>query len=274
VNVSRGTLTAKSDQAVSPTCDPHQAPPTRDTDPAAPPTRDTDPAAPPTRDTDPAAPPTRDTDPAAPPTSSCAKSQDLPAGTLEAVFDDRAGLAVEYHNMLATRGIEWGLIGPREADRLWSRHILNSAAIAPLVPRDATVVDVGSGAGLPGIPLALARPDLRVWLLDSLLRRVNFLELAVEELALGDRVTVLRGRAEQCTEHFDVVVARAVAPLTRLIEWCEPLMGQMIALKGDSAETELADAGGVLKAHGLTAEVKRLDDGFGGEVTVIVVTRA
>jgi len=195
--------------------------------------------------------------------------------TLEAVFGERAGLAVRYRDMLATRGIEWGLIGPREADRLWSRHILNSAAIASLVPQDARVVDVGSGAGLPGIPLALARPDLRVWLLDSLLRRVSFLELAVDELGLGDRVEVLRSRAEQCSERFDVVVARAVAPLTKLIEWCEPMMGQsMVALKGESAETELADAAAMLKNRGLVAAVRRVDDGLGGQATVIVVTKA
>jgi len=194
---------------------------------------------------------------------------------VEAVFGERAALAVQYHDILATRGIEWGLIGPREADRLWSRHILNSAAIAPLVPAGASVVDVGSGAGLPGIPLALARPDVTMCLLDSLLRRVNFLELAVDELVLAGQVTVLRARAEQCTQQYDVVLARAVAPLSRLVEWCEPMVGtSMVALKGESAEAELADAAAALSKHGLKAEIRRLEDQYGGEATAVVVTRA
>jgi len=202
-------------------------------------------------------------------------TDNVPRESLDAVFGDRAGLAVQYHDVLSTRGIEWGLIGPREADRLWTRHILNSAAIAPLVPVGASVVDVGSGAGLPGIPLALARPDLQVCLLDSLLRRVNFLELTVDELGLGDQLTVVRARAEECTQCFDVVVARAVAPLSRLVGWCEPMMGtMMVALKGESAETELVDAEPALKKHGLTAEIKRLGDEVGGEATAVVVVRA
>ena len=194
--------------------------------------------------------------------------------TLEAVFGERAALAVQYHDMLTTRGMEWGLIGPREADRLWGRHILNSAAIASLVPEGASVVDVGSGAGLPGIPLALARPDVSVCLLDSLLRRVNFLEIAVDELGLSGRVTVVRARAEDYQQRYDVVVARAVAPLSRLIGWCEPMMGQsMVALKGETAEAELGDAGPVLAKHGLTAEIKHLDDQAGGEATAVVIAR-
>ena len=195
--------------------------------------------------------------------------------TLEAVFGERAGLAVQYHDMLATRGIEWGLIGPREADRLWARHILNSASIAPLVREGASVVDVGSGAGLPGIPLALARPDVNVCLLDSLLRRVNFLELAVDELGLAGQVTVVRARAEEHPQRYDVVVARAVAPLAKLVGWCEPMIGQsMVALKGDTAEQELDDAQPVLKKHGLTAEIRRMDDHLGSEATAIVLARS
>jgi len=198
----------------------------------------------------------------------------LTSNALEAVFGERTALAVQYHDMLATRGIEWGLIGPREIDRLWGRHILNSAAIAQLMPEGARVVDVGSGAGLPGIPLALARPDVTVCLLDSLLRRVNFLELAVDELGLAEQVTVTRARAEEHTQRYDVVVARAVAPLSRLIGWCEPMMGQsMVALKGETAEAELEDAGPVLAKYGLTAEIKHFDDGIGGEATAVVIAR-
>ncbi|MCL2783588.1 MAG: class I SAM-dependent methyltransferase, partial [Propionibacteriaceae bacterium] len=95
---------------------------------------------------------------------------------LSEVFGARVGLVREYQDLLATTGLQWGLLGPREAERLWSRHILNSVAIASLIPEGASVLDVGSGAGLPGIPLALARPDLHVTLLDSLLRRAKFLQ--------------------------------------------------------------------------------------------------
>jgi len=201
-------------------------------------------------------------------------TDNVPQETLEAVFGERAESAVQYHDMLATRGIEWGLIGPREADRLWARHILNSAAITPLVPEGASVVDVGSGAGLPGIPLALARPDIHLCLLDSLLRRVNFLQLAVDELGLADQVAVVRARAEEHTQQYDVVVARAVAPLSRLVGWCEPMMGcLMIALKGDNAEAELADAAPALDKLGLTAELRRVDDRVDGQATAIVITK-
>ncbi len=116
------------------------------------------------------------------------------------VFGPEREVINRYVDILANRGIEWGLIGPREGDRLWERHILNSVAGAALFPSGASVLDVGSGAGLPGIPLAILRPDLRLTLLDSLLRRTSFLELAVSELGLGGRVQVVRGRAEDHSE--------------------------------------------------------------------------
>lgn len=166
-----------------------------------------------------------------------------------------------YVDILASRGIDWGLMGPREGDRLWERHVLNSVAAASLFPRGASVVDVGSGAGLPGIPLAVLRPDLRVTVLESLLRRVNFLELAVEELGLTDRVRVVRGRAEEHREVYDVVTCRAVAPLPRLVDWCEPLMarsGRLVALKGSSAADELADSAGVLRRRKLRGALHEL----------------
>ena len=115
---------------------------------------------------------------------------------VEAVFPGAADLAARYVDLLATTGVEWGLIGPRETDRLWERHVFNSAALADLVPADVSVVDVGSGAGLPGIPLAIRRPDLRITLLEPLLRRATFLVQAVESLELTDRVEVVRARAE------------------------------------------------------------------------------
>ncbi|HJE50579.1 MAG TPA: class I SAM-dependent methyltransferase, partial [Tessaracoccus flavescens] len=103
----------------------------------------------------------------------------------------------QYVDILISRGIEWGLMGPREGDKMWQRHVANSVALADAVPMGVEVADVGSGAGLPGLPLAMIRPDLRVTLIEPLQRRVAFLELAVEELELGDRAEVVRGRAEE-----------------------------------------------------------------------------
>ena len=124
-----------------------------------------------------------------------------------------------YQEILATRGIELGLIGPREKDRLAERHILNCAVVArdgELVPRDSSVIDVGSGAGLPGLVWAIQRPDLKVTLVDSLLRRSEFLTETVDELGLNQRVSVIRARAEDLTDvTADVVTARAVAPEPR-----------------------------------------------------------
>lgn len=175
----------------------------------------------------------------------------------EAVFGTGLAGAVRYAELLAGPGMAQGVIGPRELPRLWERHVLNSAAIAEVVPADAEVVDVGSGAGLPGIPLALARPDLRVTLLEPMARRVGWLTMVVSELGLP--VTVVRGRAEEretrrrCGES-DVVTARAVAPMGRLVTWAMPLVrpgGILAAMKGASAHEEIErdrrqirDAGG------------------------------
>jgi 16S rRNA (guanine527-N7)-methyltransferase len=140
--------------------------------------------------------------------------------------------------------------------------VLNSVAVAAFVPSDSTVVDVGSGAGLPGIPLAIARPDLRVTLLEPLLRRATFLSQAAEELGLGGRVTVVRGRAEEQTSTYDVATCRAVAPLERLLGWCAPLFlpfGQLLALKGSSAAAEVSEAASVLRTRRLRAEVLEAD---------------
>jgi len=175
-----------------------------------------------------------------------------------AVFGPQLESASRYVDILAGRGIEWGLIGPRERERLWDRHILNSAALADLVPHGSSVVDVGSGAGLPGIPLAIARPDLRIDLLEPLLRRTNFLTQAVDELGITNRVRVVRGRAEDHRERYDVVVSRALAPLERLVRWCDPLRapgGSILALKGRTAGDELAAATRLLAARRLTGEV-------------------
>jgi 16S rRNA (guanine527-N7)-methyltransferase len=191
------------------------------------------------------------------------------------VFGPAVDAAIEYARLLATEGTVRGLIGPREVPRLWDRHLLNSAAIASLVPAGARVVDVGSGAGLPGIPLALARPDLTVTLLEPLARRVAFLTECVDRLGL-ERVTVVRGRVEEGPIRrelggVDVVTARAVASLDRLAGWCLPLLragGLLLAMKGSTAAEELAATGALPGAA--DARVTQAGD---PPATVIVVTR-
>lgn len=180
-----------------------------------------------------------------------------------AVFGSRLPLAQEYHDSHATDGSTRGFIGPREVPRLWERHILNCAVIEQVIPEGTTVIDVGSGAGLPGIPLAIARPDLHITLIEPLLKRYNYLNEVTEKLGL-DNVTVLRGRAEEgpikkAVVGADVVTSRAVAPLGRLAKWSLPLVrkgGEMIALKGSSVHEELErDAADIQKAGGGKAEV-------------------
>lgn len=167
---------------------------------------------------------------------------------------DRLPLAERYAALLATDGVVRGLIGPREVPRLWDRHLVNCALLAAALPRDASVADVGSGAGLPGVVLGIARPDLRITLVEPLLRRTTFLEEVVAELELTN-VTVRRDRADAVhgAARFDVVTARAVAPLERLLGWCMPLVapeGALVAMKGDSLEAEIADAQAVLRKWG------------------------
>jgi 16S rRNA (guanine527-N7)-methyltransferase len=185
-------------------------------------------------------------------------SRETPAAPQQArrVFpSDRLVLAARYADLLATDGVLRGLIGPREAPRLWDRHLLNCAVLAEAVPREATVVDVGSGAGLPGLVLAIARPDVRVTLVEPLLRRTRFLDEVVASLGLDDQVEVRRGRAEELAgaDRFAVVTARAVAPLARLLDWCMPLVapdGVLLAMKGSGAADEVAAAAARLDALG------------------------
>jgi len=164
-------------------------------------------------------------------------------------FGERLPIATRYASLLMTDGVVRGLIGPRESTRLWDRHLLNCAVVAELVPPNARVIDVGSGAGLPGVVLAVARPDLTVVLVEPMARRVAFLTEVVAALEL-DRTTVVRARAEECVrgrqrlEPADVVTARAVAPLDRLAAWCLPLVrvdGRLLALKGESAAAEIEE---------------------------------
>ncbi|MEV6109224.1 16S rRNA (guanine(527)-N(7))-methyltransferase RsmG [Streptomyces sp. NPDC051940] len=197
------------------------------------------------------------------------ESAELPAPpeAAEKVFGDRLPDAVRYAELLADAGVRRGLIGPREVPRLWERHLLNCAVLAEVVPQGVTVCDVGSGAGLPGIPLALVRRDLRITLLEPLLRRTNFLTEVVELLGL-DHVTVVRGRAEEVLgtlQPVHVVTARAVAPLDRLAGWGVPLLrpyGEMLALKGDTAEEELLAAKTALSKLGVEeTSVLRVGEG-------------
>jgi 16S rRNA (guanine527-N7)-methyltransferase len=172
------------------------------------------------------------------------------------VFSDALPTAEAFARLLATEGIVRGLIGPREVPRLWDRHLLNCAVVTDAVAHGSTVCDIGSGAGLPGLVMAIRRPDLEITLVEPLLRRTTFLEEAVAALELP-HVEVVRARAEELhgTRTFDVVTSRAVAPLDRLSRWSLPLVrtgGEFLAMKGSSAEDELASAAKVIgKEHGL-----------------------
>jgi 16S rRNA (guanine527-N7)-methyltransferase len=198
-----------------------------------------------------------------------------------ALFGERLPLARRFAEHLATTGVERGLIGPREAPRVWERHVVNCAVVAALVPDGARVVDVGSGAGLPGIPLALARPDLGVVLVEPLARRVAWLHEVITDL--GVAIEVERGRAEDDVvrrrwEGADVVTARAVAPLDRLARWCLPLLrpgGRMLAVKGASAPDEVErDAPAVRRLGGGVPRIELCGAGIiDPPSTVVVVER-
>ena len=191
------------------------------------------------------------------------------------MFADRLPLAEQYVDLLISVGVERGLIGPREVPRIWERHILNCAVVVPRVPQGAAVADVGSGAGLPGLVWAIARPDLHVTLIEPLLRRTVFLEEAVDVLGL-EQVTVLRARAEDVRDRFDVVTARAVAPLEKLAGWCLPLVrpgGVLLALKGRTAEEEVASSRVALHKMGATDIVVSSHGDLQVPTTVVEVTR-
>ncbi|MCV7277765.1 16S rRNA (guanine(527)-N(7))-methyltransferase RsmG [Mycolicibacter arupensis] len=173
------------------------------------------------------------------------------------VFGERLDIAQRYAALLAGPGVERGLIGPREVDRLWDRHILNCAAVGELLESAERIADIGSGAGLPGIPAAIARPDVSITLVEPLLRRSEFLREAIAELGLG-HVAVVRGRAEDASVRelaadSDVVLSRAVASLDKLGRWSLPLLrpgGRMLAMKGERAQAEVDEHRGVLKRLG------------------------
>ena len=198
----------------------------------------------------------------------------------DALFGASLERAQRYAEMLAGAGVERGLLGPREVDRLWDRHLLNSAAVAELLDDGERVADIGSGAGLPGIPLALARPDLRLTLIEPLLRRSEFLREVVEELGID--VTIVRGRAEESTVRqqvgeMDAVVSRAVASLDKLTQWSMPLLrvdGRMLAIKGERAEDEIREHRRVMASLGAADErVMRCGAGLLNPPVTVVVAR-
>lgn len=193
------------------------------------------------------------------------------------VFDGALDQARRYAGLLATDGVTRGLIGPRETERLWDRHLLNCAVVAEFLPERGVLVDIGSGAGLPGVVLAMLRPSLEVVLLEPLLRRSVFLEECVTQLALSN-ATVLRARAEEkAAAHIkaDVATARAVAPLDRLAGWAARLLrpgGELLAIKGQSAEEEIVAARPVLSRLGVRS-TEVLQAGHGRVVTATTVVR-
>lgn len=177
-----------------------------------------------------------------------------PPAVAAGVFSHALPLAKRYAELLAADGVTRGLIGPREVPRLWDRHLVNCALLGEGIPEGVSLCDIGSGAGLPGLVLALARPDLRVTLVEPLLRRTTFLEEAVDALGLGN-VDVVRARAEELhgIRDFDVVTSRAVAPLGRLLGWSLPLArkgGEVVAMKGSSVHDEIDAACAVLRRLG------------------------
>lgn len=173
---------------------------------------------------------------------------------------------------LAGAGVERGFLGPREVDRIWDRHIANCAVIEELIPANSRVFDIGSGAGLPGVVLAIVRPDIQIGLIEPLMRRSQFLAEVTIDLGIVNQVTIIRGRAEELKgQSAPVVTARAVAPLGKLLTWALPLTskgGQILAMKGSSAATEISDAADVLQ--GRKAEILLCGNGLVDPQTTVV----
>ncbi len=203
-----------------------------------------------------------------------------PPDIAHAIFGARLDLAQRYAELLAGTGVEWGLLGPREIDRLWDRHLLNCGVLAELLEPAERVADIGSGAGLPGLALAIAKPGLDVVLVESMLRRTEFLRMAVTELGL--EVEVVRGRAEDAAVRqriggCDAVVSRAVAPLDKLTRWSMALLrpgGRMLAIKGERAPDELREYRRVMTSLG-AADARVVECGvkYLSPPTTVVVAR-
>jgi 16S rRNA (guanine527-N7)-methyltransferase len=197
-----------------------------------------------------------------------------PAGAAQ-VFGNHLALAHRFTAILTDSGVSHGLIGPREVPRLWERHLLNCAVIHPAIPEGAMVIDVGSGAGLPGLALAIARPDLDLHLVEPMLRRTNWLSMAVADLELTN-VSVHRGRAEQFwgTLSAPVVTARAVARLGELAAWCLPLLlpgGSLLAIRGASVAEELkADRAGLRRLGAVDEVIESFGSGVVDPPTTVL----
>lgn len=200
------------------------------------------------------------------------------SAALAEYFGESYGRVSAFAELLADQGILRGLIGPRELTRVWERHILNSAALAPFLP-EGVLADVGSGAGLPGMVLAAMQPERSVVLIEPMERRTAWLFEAAEATGINN-VTVVRGRAEEVSEVVaaDVITARAVASVDKLVKWCAPLLsdtGRMVFLKGKSAHDELERAKYVLRKHGLQGAVHAAPTIAGVEpTTVVTLTRS
>jgi 16S rRNA (guanine527-N7)-methyltransferase len=207
---------------------------------------------------------------------------DPPAIAAE-IFGARLPLAVRYAELLVTAGIERGVLGPAEVPRIWERHLLNCAVVTDLLPSGAQVVDVGSGAGLPGLALACRRPDLRVVLVESLARRVAFLRECAADLGVSDQIQIVHGRAEDSAVVAELrdnpfATARALAPLDRLVRWCLPLVrssGLVLAIKGQNAQDELTEnRASIRRAGGDDGSVVQCGVGLLTVPTsVVVITR-
>ncbi len=203
-----------------------------------------------------------------------------PPDVARAIFGSRLELAQHYAELLAGTGVEWGLLGPREIDRLWDRHLLNCGVVAELLEPGERVADIGSGAGLPGLALAIAKPSLDIVLIESMLRRTEFLRMAVTDL--GVDVDVMRGRAEDAAVRqgiggCDAVVSRAVAPLDKLTRWSMALLrpgGRMLAIKGERAPDELREYRRVMTSLG-AADARVVECGvkYLSPPTTVVVAR-
>lgn len=198
-----------------------------------------------------------------------------PSEEVRELFGVAFSAAEHFADMLVDEGELRGLVGPRELPRLWSRHLVNSAAVVPFLPSRGAVADVGSGAGFPGIVVALLRPDLEITLIETMERRVDWLDDVVTELDL-DNVTIRRARAEEVKDRYDAVTARAVANLSKLVRLTAPLLrqgGSLLALKGQKAEAEVQDAKYVIKKAKLLPAVVHEVVTPGDEVTRVVEVR-
>lgn len=196
---------------------------------------------------------------------------------LNQAYPEAAAKLEKFEQWLVTAGIERGILGPREVDRIQDRHIANCAVVEELIPENATVLDVGSGAGLPGLVLAIVRPDIKVGLIEPLLRRCEFLTEVINDLGLADQVTVYRGRAQELPGvKADVVTGRAVAPLHKFLTWTNNLVkpdGQILAMKGSSAANEIAEAQKQLA--GKDAQIVQVGQGIVDPLTTVVrITKA